>query len=201
MKQTAIDTEYVKELIIKKAMDVFAQKGYHATNMQDIAEVVGISRGPLYYHYKNKLELFNKVVDSVFTTMYTDISNIFKQDINIFEKIRQDLLYCADYVNFIEHARYTVSSDDQEFNLARTRFDININELFELKNKHIRLAIEKKELREDILSTELVGMIFVFFGGLRSLNKKVQTIDQQVHKVELERAVDIMVSCLKNEYS
>ncbi|MCR8843612.1 TetR/AcrR family transcriptional regulator [Paenibacillus sp. SC116] len=52
-----------KEKIQEAAMQLFVQKGFGSTNVQDIADTAGISIGLLYRHYKSKDKLFNELVD------------------------------------------------------------------------------------------------------------------------------------------
>lgn len=58
MRTTKADVEKQKQLILETALTVFKDKGYNGTRVEDIAEAAGISRGPVYYHYKNKSDLF-----------------------------------------------------------------------------------------------------------------------------------------------
>ncbi|MBD8500880.1 TetR/AcrR family transcriptional regulator [Paenibacillus arenosi] len=52
-----------KEKIQTAAMQLFVQKGFGSTNVQDIADAAEISIGLLYRHYKSKEKLFNELVD------------------------------------------------------------------------------------------------------------------------------------------
>ncbi|TDQ36108.1 TetR/AcrR family transcriptional regulator [Aureibacillus halotolerans] len=58
-----------KRQIIDAAIELFGQKGYHATSMQDIAMKSGVSKGGLYLHFSSKkalnLALFNDYIDAV----------------------------------------------------------------------------------------------------------------------------------------
>jgi AcrR family transcriptional regulator len=47
--------------ILLAAAELFARKGFTATSMRDIAEVVGLTGGSLYHHTKSKEELFLEV--------------------------------------------------------------------------------------------------------------------------------------------
>ncbi|HEX3012268.1 MAG TPA: TetR/AcrR family transcriptional regulator, partial [Syntrophomonadaceae bacterium] len=93
MRNSKEDTEAVKKLIIEKAIEVFSQKGYEATNMQDIADAAGISRGPLYYHFKNKKDLYNYVIDVYINYNLDKYIEIFDQNTPIIKKIEDDLYY------------------------------------------------------------------------------------------------------------
>ncbi|MFC0296189.1 TetR/AcrR family transcriptional regulator [Geobacillus jurassicus] len=46
-----------KEDVIETAMKLFAEKGYHATSMQEIAERSGVAKGSIYNYFKSKEEL------------------------------------------------------------------------------------------------------------------------------------------------
>ncbi len=51
-------TDKARERILEAAEQVFSKKGYYETRMEDIAEVLGVSKRTLYLYYKNKEELF-----------------------------------------------------------------------------------------------------------------------------------------------
>ena len=51
-----------KEEILKTALKLFAQNGYEATSVSDIAEKIGISKGALYKHYHNKRDIFESIL-------------------------------------------------------------------------------------------------------------------------------------------
>ncbi|WP_081833388.1 helix-turn-helix domain-containing protein [Geomicrobium sp. JCM 19055] len=40
------------------AIDLFKRKGYGSTSIEDLRLETGISKGLMYYHFKNKEELF-----------------------------------------------------------------------------------------------------------------------------------------------
>ncbi len=51
-----------KEIILKESLRLFAQKGYEAVSVSDIAEKVGFTKGALYKHYKNKQDIFDSII-------------------------------------------------------------------------------------------------------------------------------------------
>lgn len=51
-----------KDLIIKNAKQLFAEKGYDATGMDEIASKSEIPKSLIYYHFKNKKELLNTII-------------------------------------------------------------------------------------------------------------------------------------------
>ncbi len=48
----------VPERIMEEATRLFVTRGYHGISMREIAEAVGVSKAGLYYHFKDKEDLF-----------------------------------------------------------------------------------------------------------------------------------------------
>jgi len=50
--------------IVEAAFSCFAEKGYHATTMDDIVRTSGLSKGSLYWHFRSKEDVFLAVFDA-----------------------------------------------------------------------------------------------------------------------------------------
>jgi AcrR family transcriptional regulator len=48
--------------IVDAALDVFAERGFAATRLEDVAERAGVSKGTLYLYFRNKEDLFKAVI-------------------------------------------------------------------------------------------------------------------------------------------
>lgn len=68
-KTTKGTTSKRRELIVSEVLDaateLFAQKGYEATSLQDIADAVGVSRPALYHYLSSKEDLLVMLVEGV----------------------------------------------------------------------------------------------------------------------------------------
>ena len=51
-----------RQEILQAALVAFAQKGYDKTTMDDVVQASGLSKGTLYWHFKNKQALFAALV-------------------------------------------------------------------------------------------------------------------------------------------
>lgn len=68
-----------KQYIIKKAREVFVEKGFKEVTMKDIVEACEISRGGLYLYFQNTQELF----EDVLKLEQEDADDVFAQNISI----------------------------------------------------------------------------------------------------------------------
>ena len=55
-KEKALET---RESILDAAEDVFFDKGVSNTSLNDVAVAAGVTRGAIYWHFKNKADLFD----------------------------------------------------------------------------------------------------------------------------------------------
>lgn len=53
-----------KNLVIKQATEVFHDKGYNATSMQDLVDATGLNRSSIYNSFENKHNLFLECLNS-----------------------------------------------------------------------------------------------------------------------------------------
>ena len=51
-----------KQRILEIALELFARDGYEAVSTSHIADELGITKGALYKHYKNKRDIFDSIV-------------------------------------------------------------------------------------------------------------------------------------------
>ena len=54
--------EDTKEKILLEALRLFANDVYEAVSVSEIAGELGITKGALYKHYKNKKDIFDSIV-------------------------------------------------------------------------------------------------------------------------------------------
>ncbi len=59
-----------KTLIMEKALELFAETGYHATSISQIAKKAEISKGLIYNYFKSKKEILNELIITGFATIF-----------------------------------------------------------------------------------------------------------------------------------
>jgi TetR/AcrR family transcriptional regulator, fatty acid metabolism regulator protein len=56
-----------KEIILRAARKVLAEKGYARATIKEIAREAGVARGLLHYHFSNKEDMFIKALESIYS--------------------------------------------------------------------------------------------------------------------------------------
>jgi AcrR family transcriptional regulator len=70
--------EDIKNNIISAATQEFYQKGYHDASMRTIAANAGVAIGNVYRYFQNKDELFNFVVEPVYTKFTSMVMELYQ---------------------------------------------------------------------------------------------------------------------------
>ncbi|HEX8343237.1 MAG TPA: TetR family transcriptional regulator [Actinoplanes sp.] len=58
-------TEHTRRALIDAAARMFAERGYAATSIDDVAGAARVTRGALYHHFPGKQAIFNAVCEAV----------------------------------------------------------------------------------------------------------------------------------------
>jgi len=65
-RKTKEEAAQTRQNLLKAAADLFYDKGVAHTSLQDIAEAAGVTRGALYWHFKDKMDLLHVLADTCF---------------------------------------------------------------------------------------------------------------------------------------
>ena len=68
-----LTAEQRRQQLFAVALELFAQRGYRATTMDDIAERAGVTKPLLYQHFSSKRALYLELVDSIAQNLLTAI--------------------------------------------------------------------------------------------------------------------------------
>jgi TetR/AcrR family transcriptional regulator, acrAB operon repressor len=63
MRRTKECAEQTRQALLDAAERVFEEKGVSRTSLQDVAQAAGLTRGAVYWHFKDKADLFNAMMD------------------------------------------------------------------------------------------------------------------------------------------
>lgn len=81
-----------KEQVIRKAAELFKEKGYSAASMRDLAQKLGIEAASLYSHIKSKEEILRTLCFDMAAEFRTSLSDVEKKNVSASEKLRLGII-------------------------------------------------------------------------------------------------------------
>ncbi|HYK85164.1 MAG TPA: TetR/AcrR family transcriptional regulator [Ktedonobacteraceae bacterium] len=73
------DGRPVRENVLAAAVQLFAEYGYHAAPLRDIARIAGIQAASIYYHYANKEALLVEIMESHMLRLNANLERIMRE--------------------------------------------------------------------------------------------------------------------------
>jgi TetR/AcrR family transcriptional regulator len=94
----ARSSEATRAAILQHAERLFAELGFDKARLEDIAEAVGIRRASIVYYYKDKAEVYDAVLASVFGAFQRRLAAAFAQPGSVVDRIEAAVSAWVDYV-------------------------------------------------------------------------------------------------------
>jgi AcrR family transcriptional regulator len=144
--------------VLAAAARVFAQRGFHGTSLEAIAEEAGFSRGAVYYNYADKEELFLELLDRRCAERAEDLREVFAEGdtSDVAATSRQAQLAA-------EHALDAMTGDPEwralymEF-LAHAARDASFRRAFARRTDQMRGALEEVVVERTRPVADALGM-------------------------------------------
>jgi TetR/AcrR family acrAB operon transcriptional repressor len=76
VKKTKEEAQETHAALLNAAEQVFAAKGVTNTTLNDVAQAAGMTRGAIYWHFKDKNALFKAMCDRAFLPMEVLLNEI-----------------------------------------------------------------------------------------------------------------------------
>ncbi|MDX8348819.1 helix-turn-helix domain-containing protein [Cognatiyoonia sp. IB215446] len=73
-------TDATRAALMKAARDLFSQKGYAETSTPEVVKAAGVTRGALYHHFEDKVDLFRAIVTEEYQKVAAEITASAKDD-------------------------------------------------------------------------------------------------------------------------
>jgi len=94
------DPDDKKKKIFEAALAVFAEQGFHAATMDEIAAVSGVAKGTLYRHFKSKQDLLDRLLAEATEEIVGKLASIFSGRNHVLQEIHE---FIEQWVLFIEN--------------------------------------------------------------------------------------------------
>ncbi|MGE4542725.1 MAG: TetR family transcriptional regulator [Pedobacter sp.] len=91
-RKTKADAEQTRQDILDAALELFHAKGYSRTTLEDIALSAGVTRGAIYWHFKDKIDLFMGIKEEVERSTETRLEDLLLLSVTNLSDMRDNLL-------------------------------------------------------------------------------------------------------------
>jgi AcrR family transcriptional regulator len=123
--------------ILDAAAKAFRRRGFSATSIDDIADILGCTKGRVYHYYRTKGELFIGIHRRALVWALESVEPVAERtDLPAFERleemVRRHALHMMEHTDYMGPAQYHV-----EVNLAREgrTKDTTVREIFEMRQR------------------------------------------------------------------
>ncbi len=168
-KEKLADT---KNRILGVAEDLFSEKGYDSTGIDEIARGVGIAKSVIYYHFKNKEEILGTIIESFFKEIIQlklEKAREFLADPNMLRE-----LALKDMLSFMTSKKKTIRILFMES--IKRKQDIPLLSLWDINNQKwvkdfdfFMSKLDKEELSNLLLDSFFFGFLpiigYIIFGN------------------------------------
>jgi len=111
-----------KQQIIQAAMQAFSEKGYRGTSIQDIADLLGIAKGSLYFYFKSKQDLLLSIIKHQLSMVVEESEELNKRtDLEPRELLYEYVMHSCDlyekhksFFTLIMQEKFEVTSEIHE---------------------------------------------------------------------------------------
>ncbi len=157
-----------EEDILKAAVKVFAEFGFHKSKMYKIAETAGIATGSIYLYFENKEAILDKIFLQLWEQLYKEISGLnSRKDLGTIDKI--DYLIDIFFDSFSTNPSLAIVFVNEQTNVPHQANEqwIKFHDNFLDAGEEIL----EEGVTEGIINPNINIKIFRFFllGGIRSL--------------------------------
>ncbi len=173
------DKEIMDE-IKKKAIEIFAAKGYAATKISNIADSLSISRGPIYYYFQDKFGLYTSAYYHFESELMKIHNEIFSTEDDFQTKIERLIFEFSKHISLFGHNFFFRIKEIPELHDINVQYE-KMNALFyEEKCALIREKQKNGTLGTSLSPDEIVkGVYLIYLGILEALNSELLSRDQE----------------------
>lgn len=89
------DPDKTRQLIMDASLELFSEKGYDNATMQDIMELSGMSKGAIYYHFKDKAAIYRTLCNDLCGDTFSYLIELISDDSLSAQEVMDRFLECA----------------------------------------------------------------------------------------------------------
>ncbi|OAM27564.1 transcriptional regulator [Eikenella longinqua] len=176
MRKTKVEAQKTRNYLLRAALDTFYLRGISRSSLNEIAQTAGVTRGALYWHFKNKEDLFEGLFQQVFAELSNELAHDVETQspdiwesfevatINMFQRLETDETM-RKFCNIIHlKCEYT------EQNHSVVKIMRSYQDMWQrLLTDTLTLSLQKKQLPEDLNVNLAVVFMMSVISGLMNI--------------------------------
>lgn len=159
------DSNIVDNLILK-AVEVFSIKGYEAATLSDITRGLGVTRCPVYYHFKDKFGLYKAAFDYFDGDVRDSHARIVSQDKHIIDFIEDVIYDCVERNTRFGSNFFFGIETIEELSPIKILNDKLNQDIYQEKLAYVNRSKEKGEIRTNFNPKHIADLIYLIYLGL-----------------------------------
>ncbi len=173
-RRTKEEAQQTREAILLASLDMFCEKGYTRTTFDEIAKKINLTKGAIYWHFRNKPDIIKALIIEAFehnqvainreipeVKTLSDLLRYFKYEAQMVQNI-------AIFRKFLFFVMYQMEWSEGLFNTLNISGPINQirNYHQELITKVLKNSIQNKEISPDTDVTTISQIIASLWDGI-----------------------------------
>lgn len=151
-----------RDLILDKAKELFIQRGYAATSMDELVRYIGVSKGSIYYHFKSKEELFIQLL----ARQNREWINAWMEKSSAFSSFEERVYGIADHM--VDDFQNPLVKVGEEFYISQPENKHLLDQILQIMQEPRRLYrnIFAEAAKEGFLPEEDLDEISIIFSSM-----------------------------------
>ncbi|MBS1516729.1 MAG: TetR/AcrR family transcriptional regulator [Bacteroidetes bacterium] len=186
MKRTKEEAVKTRKKILKCAVSLFIEKGYESTSLDSIAEKAGVTKGAIYWHFKDKSTILDDIIDLYDKEAIDYIPNILSAEVSPLMKIK---FFTYAYIPEFKNKKKTANLfrlKSEILNHYRNRksqpyamsFTDKIEELLRLAKKEGEIRVEVDEVISAITINLILTGTYIKYDINKAFFEKLKNIQE-----------------------
>jgi len=137
--------------ILRAAISVFANKGYHGCRISDVAREAGVAYGLVYHYFKDKEELLQSVFEVGWGGFVSRVREVVESDLGLEEKVHRVVRVAFEAYRVDPKAvKVIILEIARNPTIGRVDRQSSFTEVLKISAHMFRQAQEKGELSTDL---------------------------------------------------
>ena len=198
-RKTKEDSMKTRNRLLEAALDVFSEKSFSEVTLDEIAGRISMTKGALYWHFKNKSDILSKLIEEVCLDLERAFADKYGKPetlADLFDYYKKKLLtpdgndrYLKVYALILRRYEWPEDARSEVFSILRSLVKKEKTMINDLLLKSLR----EKSIREDIVAEDVSAAITSVFYGLFILTLNDIVTD------DISKCIDFVCDAFKKE--